>query len=89
MRFPQIFYQAQILTTGIIDDIEDVIKILENTQWPCMPIQINFINIFQKNIQQNDLDTLKLRSHIDKYNNEVAGWKQLQIKFIYKKDIHS
>jgi len=31
IKFPQIFYQAMILTTGIIDDIEDVLKILENT----------------------------------------------------------
>ena len=31
IKFPQIFYQAMILTTGIIDDIDDVMKILENT----------------------------------------------------------
>ena len=28
-RFPQIFYQVQILTTGIIDDIDDVLKAFE------------------------------------------------------------
>lgn len=49
-RFPQIFYQVHILTTGIIDDIDDVLKAFECSQWACLPIQINFINIYQKNI---------------------------------------
>lgn len=46
VRFPQVFYQAQILTTGIIDDIDEVLKIFESSQWACLPIQIVFINIF-------------------------------------------
>ena len=29
VQFPQIFYQCQILTTGIIDDIDDVLKVVE------------------------------------------------------------
>ena len=33
-----------------MDDIEDVLKVFENSQWACLPIQINFINIFLKNI---------------------------------------
>jgi hypothetical protein len=28
-RFPQVFYQVFILTTGIIDDIEEVLKVFE------------------------------------------------------------
>ena len=31
IRFPQVFYQAQILTTGIIDDIEEVQKIIDSS----------------------------------------------------------
>jgi len=46
IKFPQIFFQAQILTTGLIDDIDDVLKIFENSQWACLPIQVNFINIY-------------------------------------------
>lgn len=54
------FFQAHIITTGIIDNVEDVVKLFEQSQWACLPIQINFINIFQKTIERNDLDTLKL-----------------------------
>ena len=50
VQFPQIFYQCQILTTGIIDDIDDVLKVFDNNQWACLPLQITFINIYQKNI---------------------------------------
>lgn len=75
VQFPQIFYQCQILTTGIIDDIEDVLKVFENNQWACLPIQITFINVYLKNIQEQDLDSLKLRDSVQKYNEEVAGWK--------------
>jgi len=28
-RFPQVFYQVFILTTGIIDDIDEVLKVFE------------------------------------------------------------
>lgn len=70
-----------------MDDIEEVLKIFENSQWACLPIQINFINIFQKNIQEHDLDSLKLRDSVQKYNDEVAGWKHVQIRYLEKKDI--
>jgi len=69
-----VFYQAHILTTGLIDDIGDVLKIFESSQWACLPIQINFINIYQRNIQEQDLDSLRLREKLNKYNNEIAGW---------------
>jgi len=58
-----------------MDDIDDVIKVFENSQWACLPIQVNFINIYQKNLQKQDLDSLKLLKQIKKYNNEIAGWK--------------
>lgn len=75
VKFPQVFYQATIITTGLMDDIDDVIKVFENSQWACLPIQVNFINIYQKNLQKQDLDSLKLLKQIKKYNNEIAGWK--------------
>jgi hypothetical protein len=37
-RFPQVFYQAFVLTTGIIDDIDDLLKVFECSQWACLPI---------------------------------------------------
>ena len=70
-----------------MDDIDDVVKVFENSQWACLPIQVNFINIFQKNIHKDDLDSLKLLKQIKKYNNEIAGWKQLQIHFLQKKSV--
>lgn len=36
---------------------------------------------------EQDLDSLKLRDSVQKYNEEVAGWKQIQIKFLSRKDI--
>jgi len=77
------------LTTGIIDDIDDVLKSFECNQWAGLPMQIVFINIFQRNIEEDDLDTLKLIPKINKYNNEIAGWKQLCIKFLARKDLKS
>lgn len=38
LRFPQIFYQAFVLTTGIIDDINDLLKVFECSQWACLPV---------------------------------------------------
>jgi hypothetical protein len=87
VKFPQVFYQATIITTGLMDDIDDVVKVFENSQWACLPIQVNFINIYQKNIHKDDLDSLKLLKQIKKYNNEIAGWKQLQIHFLQKKSV--
>ena len=88
VKYPQVFYQAHILTTGLIDDIEDVLQVFDSSQWACLPIQINFINIYQRNIEEQDLDSLKLREKITKYNNEIAGWTQLQIRYLTRKDKH-
>jgi hypothetical protein len=54
-----------------------VLKSFECNHWAGLPMQIVFINIFQKNIEEDDLDTLRLIPKIEKYNNEIAGWKQL------------
>ena len=66
-----------MLTSGIVDDIEDVVKIFDQSQWACLPIQVNFINVFQAHLPKSELDTLMLEKQINKYNNEIAGWKQL------------
>lgn len=63
-RFSSIFHQCFILTTGIIDDIDAVLKMFECSQWASLPLQICFINIYQKSIQEQDLDSLKLRDKI-------------------------
>lgn len=89
IRFPQVFYQVFVLMTGIIDDIEELLKVFECSQWACLPIQINFINIYLRNIGEHDLDSLKLRDSVQKYNEEVAGWNQIKIKFIGRKKIPS
>ena len=71
-----------------MDDIDELLKVFECSQWACLPIQVNFINIYQKNIQERDLDSLKLRDSIQKYNEEIAGWKQIQIKFLKSSKTH-
>jgi hypothetical protein len=52
-----------------------------------LPIQINFINIYQRNIQEGDLDTLKLKETLQKYNEHTAGWKQMQLHFLQRKSL--
>jgi len=65
-----------------MDDIDDLVKCFENSQWACLPISINFICIYQKNIKKEDLDILKLQKQITKYNHEIAGWKQLTMTIL-------
>mgnify|MGYP004338474305 CR=1 FL=1 len=84
-KFPQVFFQATVLTSGIVDDIDDVVKIFDQSQWACLPIQVNFVNVFQSNLPRSELDTVKLEKQINKYNNEIAGWRQLQIFFMDRK----
>jgi hypothetical protein len=31
IKYPQVFYQAHILTTGLIDDIDDVMQVFESS----------------------------------------------------------
>lgn len=89
IRFPQVFYQVFVLLTGVIHDIEELLKVFECSQWACLPIQINFVNVYLKNMRESDLDSLKLRDSVQKYNEEVAGWNQLKIKFIKRNRIPS
>lgn len=63
------------MTSGRIDDIDDVIKVFENSQWASLPIQINFFCIHQEQANQKELQTKKLLKQIKKYNNEIAGWR--------------
>lgn len=68
-----------------MDDIDDVVRIFDQSQWACLPIQVNFVNVFQPNLPKSELDTVKLEKQINKYNNEIAGWTQLQIFFMDRK----
>lgn len=88
VKFPQVFYQATILTSGRIDDIDNVVKVFENSQWASLPIQINFFNIYQEQANFQDLQTKKLLKQIKKYNNEIAGWHQLQMHIMKKKQVN-
>lgn len=38
IRFPQVFYQVFVLMTGIIEDIEELMKVFECSLWACLPI---------------------------------------------------
>ena len=86
IRFPQIFQQAFIITSGKIDDIDYVIKELMTNQWGCLPIQVTFIQVYNKSIHTSNLSSLKLRDAIIRYNDLIAGWQQLSIKFLGSKD---
>ena len=81
-RFPQIFYQAHVLMTGEVDDISEVLKTFECSQWACLPIQICFINLAEQNEGTTNHPNEKLGAIISKYNREVAGWLQVKAKSI-------
>ena len=54
----QEFYVLYILSAGLIDDLDDIFRLLED-EWSTLPIQVHLINLQTKNMSQNELDSLK------------------------------
>lgn len=48
------FYVLYVLTTGIIDDVSDVIKTFQEKVWSTLPVQVHLINISPNHLAAND-----------------------------------
>jgi hypothetical protein len=67
-REAQYFYVVYILSAGLIDDIQEVLKLLDD-EWSTLPVQIHLINLSTKNIETEDLDTKTFMEEAYKINS--------------------
>ena len=51
------FYVLYVLTTGIIDDVSEVVKCFEEKVWSTLPVQVHLINISPTHLAANDQDS--------------------------------
>ena len=63
-----------VLSTGIIDDVQDLIKTISEKEWSRMPLQIHIISMAPNHLQRNDQDSQNLMEECVRLNNDVAGW---------------
>ena len=49
-----------ILSTGIIDDVDELIQELRSRGWSRMPLQIHMISLAPKHLSEGDQDTQTL-----------------------------
>ena len=54
------FFVLYVLSTGIIDDIKELVAELQCRDWPRMPLQIHFISLAPGHLQEKDQDTQDL-----------------------------
>ena len=48
------FYVMYILSTGIIDDVKELIQTISQRDWSAMPLQIHIISIAPNHLQKED-----------------------------------
>ena len=51
------FYVLYILSTGIIDDVQELVEELKSKDWKKMPLQVHLISFAPKHLQESDQDT--------------------------------
>ena len=51
------FYVLYILSTGIIDDVKDLIRTLTEEGWYKLPLQIHIISIAPNHLKEQDQDS--------------------------------
>ena len=69
-----------VLSTGIIDDVKELVAELQSREWRRMPLQVHFISLSPDHLKEKDQDTQDLCFEVNKLNKE-AGWPQFQIHF--------
>ena len=69
------FYVLYVLSTGIIDDVSEVIEQLAGKEWRRMPLQIHLISLAPRNLNEKDQDTQTLCQEVNRLN-VAAGWPQ-------------
>ena len=67
------FYVVYILSSGLIDDLADVLVTLDSS-WDSLPIQFHIINLSGPNLNTEDLDTLRFQEQTMKINLMRTGW---------------
>ena len=51
------FFVLYILSTGIMDDVQDLIKELQSKEWKSMPLQIHLMSMAPNHLAQSDQDS--------------------------------
>lgn len=74
------FYVVYILSSGLIDDLADLLKSLDSS-WDSLPIQIHVINLSGPNLNTEDLDTLRFQEQTMKLNLQLSGWLQFNVHY--------
>ena len=54
-----------ILSTGIIDDVQELINELRSREWRRMPLQVHLISLAPKHLQERDQDTQSLCEEVN------------------------
>ena len=75
------FYVMYVLSTGIIDDVQELIKTISQKEWSRMPLQLHIISMAPNHLQKNDQDSQHLMEECVRLNNDVVGWPQFQVHF--------
>ena len=64
-----------IFSTGIIDDVKELVEELSTKEWPSLPLQIHLISLAPNHLAMSDQDSAALGAEADKLN-AIAGWPQ-------------
>jgi hypothetical protein len=51
------FYVLYVLSTGIVDDVANLIKFVTEGDWGKLPIQIQIISLAPSHLSENDQDS--------------------------------
>ncbi len=62
-----------VLSTGLIDDLQECLKTLKQPEWRHLPLQVQVISLAPKHISLEDMDSQKLTEEFNLHNIEV-GW---------------
>ena len=68
-------YVLYVLSTGIIDDLADCLKILKSDDWKNLPLQLQVISLAPSNLAQSDQDSIPLVHECNRLNRKT-GWPQ-------------
>lgn len=75
------FYVLYVLSTGIIDDVKDIMRCLTESDWMRLPLQVHIISIAPSHLKENDQDSQQLLLECNRINLEKSGWPQFNIHF--------
>lgn len=68
------FYVLYILSTGIVDDVANLIKFVTENDWGKLPLQVQIISLAPSHLSESDQDSSTLLTECNRINNEKSGW---------------